>query len=123
MTTWRELQTAEHTTWVESGMVGACPVCGEESGFHDDDGTCEADTDEALCEEERAAAKALVGTHQPLTFYLVVNVVGGDRVRWFGPSEDPADTAIAAATYAEQEGGMVFEVQAAVTVIAVTEQP
>jgi hypothetical protein len=28
--------------WVEAGMPGECPVCGEASGFHDDEGACGA---------------------------------------------------------------------------------
>jgi hypothetical protein len=118
-----EKHVVDNSAWVEHGMVGDCPICGETSGFHDDLGNCDApDTvDEELCAEERAAGQALVGHTQPLTFYVVVNVVGGDRVRWFGPHEDPGVPAVDAASYAEEEGGMVFEVQARVTVTSVTE--
>jgi len=34
---------AEHARWVEDGMEGDCPRCGEASGFHDDDGSCPSD--------------------------------------------------------------------------------
>lgn len=34
---------AEHARWVDDGMWGDCPLCGEASGFHDEDGTCPTD--------------------------------------------------------------------------------
>jgi hypothetical protein len=46
--------------WVASGMVGNCPLCGEASGFHDDDGTCDA-PDTVDLAERRAVAIGDIG--------------------------------------------------------------
>lgn len=35
-------------SWLGSGMEGPCPECGQESGFHDDDGTCDINNPQAL---------------------------------------------------------------------------
>lgn len=34
--------------WLVGGMEGECPVCGQASGFHTDDGLCE-DEQDAVC--------------------------------------------------------------------------
>jgi hypothetical protein len=34
-------EPAAKDAWVDGGMEGPCPTCGQDSGFHEDDGTCE----------------------------------------------------------------------------------
>jgi len=37
----------EIQAWLDTGMQGPCPRCGQDSGFHDDDGSCQKDTTDA----------------------------------------------------------------------------